>query len=104
MDKELFIKTINSIEQLVVEQDAVNDILHTVDPEFGGGYIYNKPIQILSDLIKTLIGDTYDNIDYYMWELNFGKDYTDGCITDEHDNPIKLQTPEDLYNLIMSSK
>lgn len=104
MDKDLFIKTIKNIQQLVEEQDNFNNILHQIDPEFGGGYIYNKPIQILIDLLKILIDDKYDNINYYMWELNFGKDYTDGCITDANDNIIKLQTPEDLYNLIMSDK
>jgi len=104
MNKELFIKTMEQIKELVREQDAFNDVLSHIDPEFGGGYIYSKPINILSDLLKSLMNDKYDNISYYMWELNFGDNYEDGMITDQNNNIIPLKTPEDLYNLIIDSQ
>ena len=100
MNKELFIKTVEDIKALYKEQEILNDALHTIDPEFGGGYIYNKPISILENLLKELVNDQYGNISYYFWELDFGEKYYDGCITGPNGEIIKLATPEDLYNLI----
>ena len=103
MDKELFIKTIHQIEELNKESEQFNNMIRTIDPEFGGGYIHTKSITILVDLLKILVNDKYDNIDYYMWDLNFGKDYQDGMITDA-ENPDKiyrLSNPSELYDFIM---
>lgn len=103
MDRDLFIKTICQIEKLNEKSEKFNDILKSIDPEFGGGYIFNESISILINLLKVLVDDKYDNIDYYIWELNFGKDYKDGMITDANDpNKIyKLSTASELYDFIM---
>lgn len=103
MDKELFVSTMKQIEELHNEQERFNDILKAIDPEFGGGYIHNKPISIFEDLLRKLINDQYDYISYYMWELDFGKKYEDGVITEGDGTIIKLATPEDLYILIQNS-
>ena len=38
----------------------------------------------LVSLLATIMNDEYDWIDYFCWELNFGKDYHDGTITDSN--------------------
>ena len=55
-------------------------------------------------MLKELVNDEYDYISYFMWELDFGKDYTDGTITEADGTIIKLENASDLYNLIQSSK
>ena len=39
-----------------------------------------------------------------MWEIDFGKEYQEGCITEEDGTPIPLSNAEELYDLIMSSQ
>ena len=104
MKKELFVSTMEKIEGLVRLQDEFNNILHKIDDQFGGGYIFTQSIDILEHLLKELVNDEYDYISYFMWELDFGKDYTDGTITEADGTIIKLENASDLYNLIQSSK
>lgn len=104
MNKDLFISTMNKLEELNKEQEEFYNILHKMDNEFGGCYIHNKTISMVEDLLKNLMNDKYDYIGYYMWELNFGKDYTDGIITEADGTIIKLANAEDLYNLITSNQ
>ena len=61
-------------------------------------------IFILEELLAQLTNDKYDNIAYYMWEIDFGKEYVDGMITDEQGNNMPLSNAEELYDLIMSSQ
>jgi hypothetical protein len=104
MDKELFVETINKLQELSEEQEKFNDTLRIIDPEFGGGYIHNKTIFLVEELLSKILNDKYDNISYYMWELDFGKEYEPGCITEEDGTPIPLANASDLYDLIMSSQ
>lgn len=104
MKKELFVSTMEKVEGLVRLQDEFNNLLHRIDDQFGGGYIFNQSIDILEHLLKELVEDKYDYISYFMWELDFGKDYTDGTITEADGTIIKLENASDLYDLIQSSK
>ncbi|NCQ52027.1 hypothetical protein GW796_09055 [archaeon] len=85
---------------------------------------YNILIEKLSDLIgcegiitigddlKTAImcylekmtKDEYKWIEYFIYELDYGKKYKDGCIIDSDGSYIKLRTPEDLYNFLEKNK
>ena len=102
MDKELFVETINKLQELSEEQEKFNDILRLIDPEFGGGYVHNKTIFLVEELLSKLVNDKYDNISYYMWEIDFGKEYEDGCVTEEDGTPIPLSNASELYDFIMS--
>lgn len=104
MDRELFIETINKLQELSEEQEKFNDILREIDPEFGGGYVHNKTIFLVEELLSKLVNDKYGNISYYMWEIDFGKEYKEGCITEEDGTPIPLSNAGELYDLIMSSQ
>ena len=41
-----------------------------------------------------------DMIDYFCWELDFGKKWYPGCITEMDGTEIKLSTPEELWEAI----
>lgn len=101
MNKEIFLNTIAFIQELNQEQHQFNDLMRTIDDNFGGGYIHHKAINYLSTLLAELSNDECEEIDYWMWELDFGEKYYDGCITREDGSIIKLKTAEDLYNLIL---
>lgn len=43
-------------------------------------------------------------IEYFCFELNFGKKWEPGLIRDDNGLDIVLQTPEDLYDLLQHNK
>lgn len=104
MNKELFVYVINKMYELYQEQEKFNDILKMLDNDFGGCLIHNKTISLLEEILKKLVNDKYDYIGYYLWELDFGKEYKDGVITETDGSIIKLSNPEELYDLIISEQ
>ena len=104
MDKELFVYIINKMYELYQEQEIFNKVLKTIDSDFGGCLIHNKTISLLEEVLKKLVNDKYDYIGYYLWELDFGKEYKDGVITEADGSIIKLSNPEELYDLIISEQ
>ena len=100
MNKELFIEAIDFIRELNVEENKFNDLMTSIDSEFGGGFIHNKSINYITGLLKALVNDENDCISYYCWELDFGKKYEEGTVTEEDGTPIPLATSEDLWNII----
>lgn len=103
MEKNVFVKVINQMEELHREEEEFNDTLRKIDRDFGGGYIHSKSLSLLSGLLKELLSDEYDYIEFYMWELDFGKAYKDGVLTEDDGTPIPLRTPEELYDLITNN-
>ena len=53
-----------------------------------------------AELLAIVSGDNDGWIDYWIWELNCGADWTKGCVTDKEGNDIKLETVKDLWNAI----
>ena len=51
--------------------------------------------------LKTMFDDKEDWIEYYCFELNYGKTYTKGDIIDADGNDIVLSTPEQLYDFLI---
>lgn len=51
-------------------------------------------------LLKMIFNDTTDWIGYYIYELDFGEAYYDGAVTNPDGSTIKLETYEDLYELL----
>ena len=39
-------------------------------------------------------------ISYWVFELDFGRKWTENSVTDSYGYPIKLQTSDDLYNYL----
>ena len=53
------------------------------------------------DLLEDLTHDSENEwILYYIYDLNFGKKYKDGMITDKDNNNIKMKSIKDLYNFL----
>lgn len=55
-------------------------------------------------LLKTVMEDESDWISYFAYDLEWGREYHQGDIVDENGNEIKLQTAEDLYDLLTEGK
>lgn len=97
----MFIDLMNSIISLHQQQEKFNDVLKEIDSEFGGCYINNKSIDKLYNLLKDLTNDSSDIIGYWLWELEFGERYEEGCVTEEDGTPIPLKTLDDVWNYLV---
>ena len=56
------------------------------------------PSDAFIDLLEYAFGDDTQLISYWIYDLDFGKHYEDGCITGKDGRIIRLKTVEDLYN------
>lgn len=54
-------------------------------------------------LLKRIMCDQYEYIDYFIYELDYGRKYEVGMITDENGQDIDLHTPELLYDFISNN-
>ena len=51
-------------------------------------------------LLRKLMKDSFENIDYFIYELDYGRKYQPGMIQDENGQNINLSTAEKLYDYI----
>lgn len=65
------------------------------------------PLQHLLSKITSILEGTFNSeddwIDYYIYELDFGKKYEPGSVHDINGKDIPFKTPEDLYNLLINN-
>lgn len=64
--------------------------------------VIEEPLYILINFIKDLCNDnTRDSwIDYYVYELNWGLNYKEGCVTSKKKKPIDISTIGKLYDFL----
>ena len=99
MTLEKFKEYLEIYKKINDNEENLNKDLYQMSPDFGGFYLEDVHI-ILDGLLKDIMKDEDNWIEYYIYELNWGKDYEDGCIQDKNGNNIPLKTIEDLYNLL----
>ena len=58
----------------------------------------------VAELLEKELGDTNEWVSYWIWELDFGKQYEPGCVTDENGDEIKLETVKDLYRFLVKER
>ena len=101
MKFENFEKILNAIELTLEKNSKRSEILS----ELYESFVVTEP-DLVSDVIKLLESEFADEgewISYFIYDLSFGKDYQDGCITD-HDKNISLKTIRELYDFLLKNK
>jgi hypothetical protein len=98
LNKKDFIKIMEDYKQLDDNIKNIDNAFKKLDIDFGG-FALSPAHEIIGNLLKLSMEDENDWIGYYIYELNWGRKYEDGCIKDGDQN-IKLQTLEDLYRLL----
>ena len=104
MDKQLFIETINVIEKQEKLDSENAELLVKVFPNaWSANLLYNTTTSI-GQLIKILeieMNDENKWIDYFCYELDFGKEYKEGSVTEKDDSIIDLSTASKLYDFLI---
>lgn len=100
MKKEQFVKIINAIKEYHRKIDNIQTVLEEncgIDTVFYPPSLENTLIDVLS----IIFNDEGDDIEYFIYELEFGEDWEPGAITTEDGKDIKMQTAEDLYDYLI---
>ena len=63
----------------------------------------DKIVSLLSKIMCCKDIDTWgtNDIDYFIYELDFGKKWPEYSAYDEHGAPIPMRTPEELYDYLI---
>ena len=100
LSKEQFINAINDVENVSRYQEGLNNYFRKNNVD---GYIFQPDCSsTVIGLLHTILGekDKDEWIDYFCFELDFGKKWKEGTITEKDGTDIILKTAEDLYNLL----
>lgn len=101
ISKELFCEIIADLKTVDDYVDELNRVI--IKYKYDGCIIpvncFDTVLKILQDIFK----DNDDWIGYYIFELNWGRQYEPGVITDTDHNEIKLSNPEELYDFLMEN-
>lgn len=100
MTREFFTEIMEEVMKSHDYQEGLNKYFEKNDVD---GYIYQPDCACATlKLLHHIFGekDVDEWISYFCFELNFGRNYKDGAVSDEHGNNIPLATIDDLYNLL----
>lgn len=104
ISKEKFVEIINWLKNYNELQDKIDELfkdnIENREKDFmNAGSICVGHESVVVKLLEKMF-DT-DIISYWIYELNYGKEYTDGCVLDENMNEIDLSTAEKLYDYLV---
>lgn len=104
--KERFIEIMNEFKVLVDSSVRLSNALAEYDncTDFGG-FSNFRAESLIIDLLNILVQDFPDEyvgstIDFFIYELNWGKDWTEDSICEADGTPIRLSTVEELYDYL----
>ena len=105
--KEEFVDILNRLRESSDWVDKVDALFRksreNVECDFCNGaglQISHEPIVV--NLLQKIMGDKGEDISYFIYELDYGRDYEPGYVTDDN-GIVDMGTPEALYELLTNS-
>ena len=103
MERETFVDAINAIQKQTERDIEISKLLSKIySNAFQGNLLPDHNI-VIEALVKVLQKEMYDKgdwINYYLWELDFGRDNYRSYVRDEKNNIIPLSNANELYDLL----
>lgn len=106
MDKSLFLETMRVIKSQMEFDSKASDALQKIfiDSQICLYPTYNVIGQLIK-ILEIMLNDTESKwINYYIYELDFGKTYKKGCVKDKKGNNINISTASKLYDYLVLNK
>lgn len=108
LTKEQFVEYVECIKKTCDKDDMFSEAIEKAcndDCRVIG--LYSAECSAMVDLLSLAMGlevGTCDGneIEYFIYDLNFGKDYNEGCLSEMDGTPIDISTAEKLYDYIAS--
>lgn len=108
ISKEQFVTIINKMKATDDFVNEINDktrqLRETLDDSFVDFFDGNSLFVAHTDLVVKLLENMFNDNDIISWwifELDYGRDYKDGCISDCDGNNIDISTVEKLYDYLV---
>lgn len=106
--KEQFVEYVGCIKKTCDKDDMLSEAIEKAcndDCRVIG--LYGAECSAMVDLLSLAMGlevGTRDGneIEYFIYDLNFGKDYNEGSLSEMDGTPIDISTAEKLYDYIVS--
>jgi len=89
----------NEFIALRKDEEKLCEAMKKFDPEFGY-FSLGRYENLFINTLKEAINDKHDNIDYWIYDLNFGKNAKPNSITNKNGKEIPIKTLDNLYDLI----
>lgn len=107
MNKDEFVEIINDLQKLDEQQDKLCDVMKELSPDFHV-YFYplSKPIGMVIDLLNEMFEQDILNsdIDYYAYELDWGRKGNEMPITEKDGTEYRLTDAGKLYDYLVKDK
>lgn len=103
LSKEKFVEIVNELQKLDERQDRLCDAMEDISPDFTV-YFYplNRPIEMVINLLSEMFNQTTDSvIDYYAFELDWGKKGDEMGIYEDNGVEYHLTDAEKLYDYLV---
>lgn len=105
ISKEQFVKIINRLKEADETVNKVNNILKNTSDSIENDFMNASAMSISHEsLVVELLQDIFNdklNITYWLYELDYGRKYYDGCVQETNGSIIDISTPEKLYDILI---
>ena len=106
ISKEEFVKIINRLKETDDTVRKINQLLRdtyeSVHSDFSNGAAMSISFEdVVVSLLQNMFNDEGDWIGYWLYELDYGREYTDGCVREANGDSIDISTPEKLYDFLI---
>lgn len=106
ISKEKFVEILNRLKNYDDLQDKINDLfkenIDNKEMDFvNAGSICIGHESVVVYLLENMF-DT-DMISYWIYELDYGEKYTEGCVLDENMQVVDISTAEKLYDYLVQA-
>lgn len=102
ISREDFTSIMEDLQSVNDYTNALNDCFRKHDVD---GYLFQPDCTCSTiKLLHLMFGkaDEAEWIEYFVFDMDFGRKYKDGAVTDGKGKNIKLASIDDLYNLLTS--
>lgn len=99
MDKNNFKKAMETLQNY-------QEFIYSLYTQHHIDVFNNEPLNKLEDcyvnILKDIMKDKGEDIEYFIYDLNWGKEYTPGCVVEGNGMEVDLSSIDTLYDYLLS--
>lgn len=110
--KEQFVAILKTLEETDEKEEKLNEVMNSMSPDF---YSYFYPTYLYKSIIIDLLNQEFygkmevnaeygSDIEYFIYDLNYGKNWTENSLTELDGTPIDISTVEKLYDYLTAER
>jgi len=99
---EQFKSALSDIKLFQEAQDSINDGFKMLGQD--SRIMITEPESVVVRLLEAVFKDKGEWIQYFLYQLDWGEKYEDGCITDIDGSFIRLSTIRELYDFLLKEE